>query len=96
MEAITSKNDAFSHAFAIWYWLSHNHEGQTCDKYAKMSSMCGEFNITNIPEIDFETNDFDDEDYDSVIIYHNINDENWLEYYNQFENYMNNEWDNEE
>jgi hypothetical protein len=90
---IEDHGDAFDWAFAIWYWLSHNHEGQTSDKYAALS-MSSEYNMQNIPNIDFENNDCDEFEQ-TVIYYHEITKDNWESIYQQFRYYMNNEWDKE-
>lgn len=91
---IDNHGDAFDWAYAIWYWLSHWHEGQSSDKYAALS-MSVTYNMTNIPDIDFDDIDFDNEYCNAIEYYHTINEDNWEEIYKQFCNYMNNEWDKE-
>jgi len=88
--------DAFDWAYAIWYWLSHNHEGQTSDKYAALS-MSDTYNMNNIPDIDFEDTEFSNEEYfNCTEYYHQINEDNWENIYNEFCSYMDNDWDNKE
>lgn len=102
--------EAFMWAYAIWYWLSHHHEGQSSNKYMLMSNMPTKFQMTNIPDINFEvkgdnylddenyqddSND-NDENYQAIENYHKINDENYQLAYDEFEYYMENEWDLDE
>jgi len=87
--------DAFMWAYAIWYWLSHHHEGQASDKYAAMS-MSTIYNMTNIPSIDFDSQEHDDENEMAIEYYHQINEDNWNDIYNEFCNYMDNDWDNDD
>ena len=84
--------DAFMWAYAIWYWLSHHHEGQFSEKYAAMS-MSETYKMRNIPDIDFDSKNLDDENYQAIEYYHMINEDNWESIYKQFCHYMDNDWD---
>ena len=91
---IDSHHEAFDWAFAIWYWLSHHHEGIRCEKYAVMSNMPEKHKMSNIPSIDFGDND-DMDYYGAIEIYHQIDESNWKDYNNEFERYMEYEWEND-
>jgi hypothetical protein len=53
---------------------------------------CEEHSITNIPDIDFESNDSDENEM-AVMNYEEITEENWESVVKDFENYMENYWD---
>lgn len=91
--------DAFMWAFAIWYWLSHQHEGQASDKYSVMSCFDTKHSMSNIPDIDFDLKGdelYDDENYQAIINYQVITEDNWKQINEEFEYYMENQWDKEE
>jgi len=93
---IQDKSEAFDHAIALNYWLSHNYMGQFCDKYAALSKIIGEYKLTRPPKIDFEVQWHpDDENYEIARIYNELNEDNWSETFNIFCNYMDNHWSEE-
>lgn len=96
MDKITDHYEAFNFAFGIWTWLSHNHEGIRCEKYAYMSTMPSRHNMSNIPDIEVDNDDYDNnENYEAVMIYNMMTDDNWTEYTEEFERYMSEDWDND-
>jgi hypothetical protein len=87
---IHDKCDAFDHAWAIWYWLSHWYGGMSCPKYAAMCSIP----VSNVPSIDFDGKP----EYDTemaVNIYHEITEDNWEEYYQELMRFLEEDWDDE-
>jgi hypothetical protein len=90
MTQIQDKCEAFDHAWAIWYWLSHWHEGQFSEKYAAMCSIP----VENVPSIDFDENDCDEYE-ETVRIYHELSEDNWEEYYQELMRYLDEEWEDE-
>ena len=86
--------EAFDSAYAIWYWLSHHHEGMMSDKYAAMS-ISHDYNMTNIPDIDPDSEGIDDENYGAIERYHQITEDNWEVAVRQFRDFMDNKWDDE-
>ena len=95
MEKISDKSEAFDAAIALYTWLSHNHEGQFSDKYAAMSKIIGEYGLKNVPDIDIDNTD-EDSDYETVVmIYHELTEDNWEEYFEDFCTFMDSEYDDE-
>lgn len=57
----------FDCGMALYYWLSHNYEGQFCPKYAAMCSL----EAVNLPDI------FDGYEPIANEMYNCINSDNW-------------------
>ena len=89
---IHDNGDAFDAAIALYYWLSHWHCGQFSDEYKAMCKITGEYKLENIPDIDFEDTD-DDENFNTRMIYEELDDSNWQEYFDSFCEYMDNKWE---
>lgn len=89
---LEDKGDAFDWAWALWYWLSHWHGGQSCEKYAALSSFQVEYNLTNIPSIDFDDNDCDEYDQ-CVLFYHEITEDNWIKKLDTLRDFLDNKWE---
>lgn len=91
---IEDKGEAFDWAWALWYWLSHNYNGMHCPKYASMCKLTSTYQLDKIPSIDFENNDCDEYEM-AVMYYHELDEDDWEEYFNVFCNYMDNDWEKE-
>lgn len=97
-EQITEHSQAFDYAIALSDWLSHWHEGQYSEKYAAMSKIYGEYKLVNHSSIDYDAYDSEDEttfnmeDEPIIMIYKELNEDNWKDAFNMFCDYMDNEW----
>ena len=91
--------EAFDWAFGIWYWLSHWHDGQFGARYAAMCQITEQYKLRNIPSIDFDSeavygdDDFDEDNEGAIMVYHEINEENWEEFVDEFCRYMDDDWE---
>lgn len=92
---IQDKGDAFDMAWGLYSWLSHNHCGQGSEEYSAMCKISGEYELTNIPDIDFDNNDCDEHE-NAVYIYNDLDDSNWQETFEEFCDFMDNKWDDSE
>ena len=89
---INDNLEAFDWAWAMWYWLSHNYGGAGCTKYACMNTLTIDHKLGNIPSIDFDNNDCDEYEM-SVIYYHELDENNWQEYFDTLNNYLTNDYE---
>lgn len=91
---LNDKCEAFDWAYALWYWCTHNYS-KFDEKHEAFCKISGEYKLTNIPDIDFEDNKCDE--YDSAVMYyHEIDEGNWKDKFNNFCHFMDNDWDNED
>lgn len=90
--------EAFDWAFGLWYWLTH-HYSKFDAKHEAFCKITGEYNLSNIPDIDFDSeleygqDGYDEENEGAIMVYHEITEENWQEYFDNFCDYMDNDWD---
>ena len=90
---ITNKCEAFDMAIALWYWCTHNYSKFDA-KHEAFCKITEDYKLSNIPSIDFDSTEEDD--YDMVrMMYHNITEDNWEQTYQDFCDFMDNEWENE-
>jgi hypothetical protein len=84
--------EAFDQAIAIWYWCTHWYS-----KFdAKHEAFCrieSEYKLRNIPSIDFDSEEYD-EDEGVRFVYHELTEDNWEQVFENWCDYMDNEWDN--
>lgn len=90
----TDNHEAFEMAIAIWYWLSHWHGGMWCEKYSAMCQLTAEYGLGNIPSIDMDDEE-DDENYMVRSYYQDLSEDNWKQVFEDWCEYMDNEWDSE-
>lgn len=87
--------EAFDYAFALWYWCTH-HYSKFDAKHEAFCKITSDYGLTNIPDIDFDLEyghpDYDEENGGAIMIYHELTEENWTEYFDAFCDYMDNEW----
>lgn len=89
---IQDKCEAFDWAWAFFYYLSHNYNGMGCPKYAALSKLTSEYELSDIPSIDMDNNDC--EDYTmAVFYYHDLDEDNWESHFDIFCLFMDNKWD---
>jgi len=84
--------EAFDMAFALWYWCTHNYSKFDA-KHEAFCKITGEYRLSNIPSIDFDTDEWEDEYYMAISYYHDLNEDNWKETFEAWCDYMDNEWD---
>lgn len=84
--------EAFDMAIALWYWLSHWYGGMHCPKYAAMCRITGEYGLGNVPSIDMDSEEYD-EDEMVRMCYHELNEDNWEQVLENWCDYMDNEWE---
>ena len=58
---INDRGDAFSWATALWYWCTHNYT-KFDEKHEAFCKITDEYKLSNIPDIDFDNNDCDDDE----------------------------------
>ncbi len=80
---IKDNTEAFDKAIAIWYWLSHWHGGQTCDKYAAMCQLGVKHKLNVKEDLDDSTQHYYDE----------LNEDNWESEYQELDRYLDDEWE---
>ena len=94
-------HEAFEQAVALYDWCSHWYSGMYCDKYAAMSKIISDYRLVNRSCIDYDcTLPYDHEDKDQenegiVMIYQELTEDNWSEVFDNFCDYMDNEWDDD-
>ena len=89
---IEDKGQAFDWAWALYHFLSHNYGGQGCTMYSCLNRLTLEYELRNVPTIDFENNDCDE--YEMAVMYYNeLDNHNYQEYFNTFCHYMDNDWE---
>lgn len=97
----TDHHEAFEQAIALYDWCSHWYGGMGCDKYVAMSKLSGEYRLDSKCSIDYDSEavygdaDFDEENESIIMIYKELTEENWQEIFDNFCDYMDNEWDDE-
>ncbi len=87
MFEVNDKNDAFNVAIGLYTWLSHNYSGMYCDKYAAMSKLVGEHNLS------IRGDELEDEEQ---LIYDELSEENWAICWETLDDYLTNKWNHED
>ena len=97
----TDHHEAFEQAIAIWYWCTHWYSKFDA-KHEAFCKITGQYNLSNIPSIDFDSDleyghpDFDEENEGIVMLYHELTEDNWSQVFENWCDYMDNEWDNDD
>lgn len=85
LDQLEDKGDAFSLAIALFYWLSHWHEGQDSEKYAALSRLISDHQL----EVRSGMEEDDQMRYDE------LTEDNWKETFEAFEKFMLERWEDE-
>lgn len=102
MQRPNDHHEAFEQAIALYDWLSHWYGGMSCPKYVAMSKIVGDYKLVNRSCIDYDCElpyDHEDKDQENegiVMLYHELTEENWEECFENFCDYMDNDWDNDD
>lgn len=97
----TDHHEAFEQAIALYDWLSHWYSGMYCDKYAAMSKIVGDYKLSHRESIDYDCDlpyDHEDKDQENegiVMLYHELTEDNWSQVFENWCDYMDNEWDDD-
>ena len=97
----TDHHEAFEQAIALYDWCSHWYSGMGCDKYAAMSKIVGDYKLNNRACIDYDSvleygdDDFDEENEGIVMLYHELTEDNWSQVFENWCDYMDNDWDDD-
>lgn len=89
---VNDNYEAFEMAFALWYWCTHNYSKFDA-KHEAFCKITSEYKLNNIPSIDFDADEWDDEYYQVISYYHDLNEDNWKETFEAWCDYMNTRWD---
>lgn len=85
LEELEDKSDAFSLAIALYYWLSHWHEGQHSEKYAALSRLVSVHKLEVRGEME----------EDDKMRYGEISERNWKDTFKTLEKFLEERWDDE-
>ena len=101
MQKPSDHNEAFEQAIAIWYWCTHWYN-KFDTKHVAFCKITSDYKLSNIPDIDFDStaqygdDDFDEENEGIIMLYHELTEENWEESFENFCDYMDNDWDDDD
>ena len=100
--SIHSKTEAYSVAYALYYWLKGC---PTIDKENALNKLTGtdktDYSLTNVPRYDFDSLDLEelkldenvgDLEYKTKVVYSELDEENWEENWEVFCEYIENEF----
>ena len=82
---IDNNCQAFDIAIALYEWLSHWYGGKSCPKYSAMCMITCHYRLEHRGGLDEMTQ----------MYYDDLTEDNWQDAYNEFCEYMDNEWDKE-